>query len=710
MPQTSWPGSPSIIQLASARPTPPPWLKPAITPQATQKFFRPLHRADQRIAVGREGEGAVDDLADAGLAELGEMLERRLQARRDAVEIVGQQVLAEIPRRLALAPGLARLLVGADQHAAAFLAHVDLALEIDDVELVDLGVDDAGNVLGDEIMVLHREHRQFEPDHAADLARPQAAAVDDMLGEDVALLGDHVPRAVRARLQIDDAVEAHDLGAGHRRAFGVGLRDAPGIEMALDRIEHRADEMLLLDEGIHPRGFVDRDDLEVHAEIAAARARHLQPVEPLLGAGEIEAAGDVHAARDAGDRLDLLVEVDRVLLQLGDVGVAVQRVHAARGVPGRAGGQLGALDQHDVLPAALGQMIGDAGADDAAADDDDLCMRFHEDDASERQRMFVRAERRMTKRASPTAATATSSSRRDSDEGAGQRKRVGDRRRSRAAPAGARTSRRRRPRKSTPPPKRPGREPASAKPQGTIAPVPKPTIAKPTHARREAQRQRDEQEAAPRRRRARRRSACGRRSARARVGVEPQRRLAGREERAAEAGERRQLRRFALQQQRRPGERRRLAGDRDADDERRCTTSVRDSDAAPVDRQRADVARSRSAAIDAATSDASAEISDDGDQRGAVQAPRSPRAGCRGSRRPRRRPRRTPWKRAMIGRPRSPLDARALRVHRQIEQPAGEKAVERSAPPNSAAGARRRQQHAPASAPMRQQRADERRA
>ena len=85
----------------------------------------------------------------------------------------------------------------------------------------------------------------------------------------------------------------------------------------------------------------------------------------------------MHAAGDAGDRLDLLVEIDGVLLQLGDVGIAVERVHAARGVPGRAGGQFRALDQDDVLPAALGQMIGDAGADDASADDDDLGMRPH---------------------------------------------------------------------------------------------------------------------------------------------------------------------------------------------------------------------------------------------------------------------------------------------------------------------------------------------
>ena len=36
IPHTSKPGSPWVIQLASASPTPPPWLSPAITPQATQ--------------------------------------------------------------------------------------------------------------------------------------------------------------------------------------------------------------------------------------------------------------------------------------------------------------------------------------------------------------------------------------------------------------------------------------------------------------------------------------------------------------------------------------------------------------------------------------------------------------------------------------------------------------------------------------------------
>ena len=119
------------------------------------------------------------------------------------------------------------------------------------------------------------------------------------------------------------------------------------------------------------------DDLGLHAEIAAARMRHLQPVEPLRRVGELQAAGQVQPAGLPGDRFDLLVEADGVGLQLGDVRVAVQRVEAARRVPGRAGGQLAPLDQHHVAPAGLGQMVEHRAADDAAADHRDLDMGFH---------------------------------------------------------------------------------------------------------------------------------------------------------------------------------------------------------------------------------------------------------------------------------------------------------------------------------------------
>ena len=48
-----------------------------------------------------------------------------------------------------------------------------------------------------------------------------------------------------------------------------------------------------------------------------------------------------------------------------------ERDHQPGGVPGGARGQAVALEQDDVLPAHVGQVVGDGAADDAAADDDD---------------------------------------------------------------------------------------------------------------------------------------------------------------------------------------------------------------------------------------------------------------------------------------------------------------------------------------------------
>ena len=145
-------------------------------------------------------------------------------------------------------------------------------------------------------------------------------------------------------------VEAVDLRAACARRLGIGVGDAGGIDMAFERVVQRADEMRLSISGNSRAASSTRDQLGLHAEIAA-RARAPAAASPCARACRPASTPPVMWMPQDWPEicLDLLVELDRVFLQLGDVGVAVERVHAAGGVPGRAGGQLVALDQHDVV-------------------------------------------------------------------------------------------------------------------------------------------------------------------------------------------------------------------------------------------------------------------------------------------------------------------------------------------------------------------------
>ena len=100
-------------------------------------------------------------------------------------------------------------------------------------------------------------------------------------------------------------------------------------------------------------------------------------VHALAAGREAQVAGHVEAHVLAGLGRQALVEIDRVLVQLADGVAHVEERQQARGVPGRAGRQLGALEQHHIRPALLRQVVERADADDAAADHDHPRMRFH---------------------------------------------------------------------------------------------------------------------------------------------------------------------------------------------------------------------------------------------------------------------------------------------------------------------------------------------
>ena len=238
-------------------------------------------------------------------------------------------------------------------------------------------VHDFRDVVGHQILVGHGQQGQVDARHGADLTRPESAGVHQVLAIYGALFGDDLP-ALGRRVGLQHAVVQDDLGAAHAGRLGIGMGRARGVEVAVQRVIEAAEDAL----GVHKAigqlvDFLRSQDLGVQPHVAVLGAFGLQLLEAGLVVGQRHAADMVQPAGHAGDGFQLFVEADRIALQRRHVGVAVDRVEASRRVPGGARGQLGALDQHDVRPAELGQVVENRTADDAAADHHHAGMGFH---------------------------------------------------------------------------------------------------------------------------------------------------------------------------------------------------------------------------------------------------------------------------------------------------------------------------------------------
>ena len=181
------------------------------------------------------------------------------------------------------------------------------------------------------------------------------------------------PRDAPSSTRIDrDRRVLADRHAGGPRAARQRLHDVARARLAVGRQERRADHVVDRHQRKELLRLLRRE--QVHLEPEAARGRRLPlHLGPALGvAGEPQAAVPLPAGGEAGLGLEPVVERDRIAEELRDVGVGAELTDEAGRVPGRPGGELGALQQQHVAPAHLAEMIGDRAADDAAADDHDL--------------------------------------------------------------------------------------------------------------------------------------------------------------------------------------------------------------------------------------------------------------------------------------------------------------------------------------------------
>ncbi len=141
-----------------------------------------LRRLAQNVVqVGREALRPVHERLDAGLFQRRHADQRVVHQDLELVPVVRQHAEFEIVRNDVLVPGLGLGLEAAHQQAAHFLLEVDIAVGIAHHRQVARHV---LHLLRDDIHVLAGIERHRHADHAPELARPLATAIDDDLGLD----------------------------------------------------------------------------------------------------------------------------------------------------------------------------------------------------------------------------------------------------------------------------------------------------------------------------------------------------------------------------------------------------------------------------------------------------------------------------------------------------------------------------------------------
>ena len=220
---------------------------------ADEEAFQLRRLAQDVVEVRREAFRAVHEGLDAGLLQRRDADQRVVHQDLELVPVVGQHAELEIVGDDVLVPRLGLGLEAAHQQAADLLLEVDVAVGIAHHRQV---ARHALHLLGDDVHVLAGIERHRDADHAAELARPLAGAIDDDLGRDRAFGRLHAGDAAVLDVDGGHAGLLEDAHAAVARAPGQRLGDVGGIGLAVARQPHRAHQVVGAHDGIFLAGLL----------------------------------------------------------------------------------------------------------------------------------------------------------------------------------------------------------------------------------------------------------------------------------------------------------------------------------------------------------------------------------------------------------------------------------------------------------------------
>ena len=199
-----------------------------------------------------------------------------------------------------------------------------------------------------------------------------------MLGPYFTLIGSNQPFAVTALAYRRYPGMPVNLGAAVARAFRHRLRRLARIDVAIERLVNGADQVADLGQRVYLFKLGGGQDIEVETGELADALHLAKFVQAIRVAGDAQRAAGVKADRLPGFLGQYrLVQLHAMRAQVHDGDVMRVVGTEPGGVPGRARGELVFFDQHDVVPAQLGQVIDQRCAHGAAADDGYPDMSLH---------------------------------------------------------------------------------------------------------------------------------------------------------------------------------------------------------------------------------------------------------------------------------------------------------------------------------------------
>ena len=315
--------------------------------------------AQDELAVGRERLRAVEQLAHLRALHRRHPPDRVGQQLVEPLPVLGQQLRLEPIRHPVQRPGGGIALVAAHDQAAHLGAPVD---EVVGIAQRRQRLQRRVERLGDQELVGVGDDRHVDADHAGDLWCVHAAGVDHDVGADRALVGYHLVHAAVLQTDLEHPRALLDLSPAQACAVGQREGQLAGVEVAVLGQERRPQHAV----GRHRREqrlrLVGRDQLHRQAEALRPARLPLQLLHARLRGGQPQPTQLVPAGVLAGLALEVGVQADRVLHHLGQADGRAQLSDQPGGVPGRAVREAVLLDQHDVAPAHLRQVVEDAAA------------------------------------------------------------------------------------------------------------------------------------------------------------------------------------------------------------------------------------------------------------------------------------------------------------------------------------------------------------